>query len=149
MTLRETIQQNTITAMKAKDAARLETLRMLAAAIQTREIADRTKKLTDDDILAIVKSEVKKRSDAAEDYTKGGRPELAEKERAEITILEGYLPAQLSDEAIGTYVAEAIAETGASSAQQFGDVMKALMPKIAGRADGKRVSAVVKQTLAP
>ena len=106
------------------------------------------RELSDADVVAVLGREAKKRREAATAYDEANRPELAERERAELAVLEGYLPAQLGDDELAALVAEAIAETGADSPKQMGQVMKVLTPKIAGRADGGRVAAAVKAALA-
>lgn len=155
MTLKEKIQTDLVAAMKNKEELKLSTLRMLTSAIRNKEIEKRPLRqdpgqavLTDDDLLAIVASEIKKRSDAIADYEKGGRPELAQKEKEEKTILEVYLPAQLFDAELAALVAAAIKETGATTQKDFGAVMKALMPKVKGKAAGNKVSDAVKKQLA-
>ncbi|MCG2695188.1 GatB/YqeY domain-containing protein, partial [Candidatus Parcubacteria bacterium] len=103
--------------------------------------------LTDDEIIKIIKSEAKKRNDAIEAYTKGGRNELAQKEKEELAILKAYLPKELPDEEIEKIVKEAIIETKAESMEEFGNIMKEAMIKLKGQADGKRVSEIVKKLL--
>jgi len=134
-------------AMKGKDAATLSTLRMLIAAARNKEITLREggeAELTDEQIIEVVSSEIKKRRDSAEAYTSGGRPELAEKETAEIATLQKYLPAQLSDEELEKIVKEVIA----SGADNFGKVMGQVMARAKGKADGGKVGELVKKLLA-
>ena len=134
-------------AMKAKDAARLSTLRMVKAAVQNREI-EKGGELTDEELTKALQSLVKQRRDSVEQYEKAGRAELAEKERAEIAVIEEYLPRAASRVEIARAVAEVMAETGASSMKEMGAVMKAALARLAGRnADGKTVSEVVKSKL--
>jgi len=137
-------------AMRAKDAAKLGVLRMLKAAIKNAAIekggADAV--LDEAEIAAVIRKQVKQRQDSIESYEKGGRPELAAVERAEIEILTAYLPQALSAEAIETLVREAIAETGATSRKEMGAVMKLVNAKAAGRADGRALSTEVQKQLA-
>ena len=147
MKLKEQIIADMTAAMKSRDAARTSTLRMLKAAIMNRE-KEGTGALTDEDVMKLLRSQVKQRRDSVEQYQKGGRPELAAKEEAEIAIIETYLPQAASQEEIDQAVAAAIAETGASSMKEMGAVMKAAMAKLAGKnADGKMVSEAVKAKL--
>ncbi len=148
MTLKQTLQSDLNQAMKARDKVASGTLRMALAAITNAEVAgDTAKELTDDEALKVVMKEAKKRKEAAEAYDGAGRAELAEQERAELGVLEKYLPAQLSDADLDQMVAEAVAETGATNMAGMGNVMKVLQPKIAGRADGGKVAAAVKRAL--
>ncbi len=134
-------------AMKAKEAGRLSTLRMVKAAVQNREI-EKGGELTDEELTKALQSLVKQRRDSVEQYEKAGRSELAEKERAEIAVIEEYLPRAASREEIERAVSEAIAETGATSMKEMGAVMKAAQTRLAGRsADGRTVSEIVKGKL--
>jgi uncharacterized protein YqeY len=134
-------------AMKSKEAARLSTLRMVKAAVQNREI-EKGEPLTDEELVKALQSLVKQRRDSVEQYEKAGRAELAEKERAEIVVIEEYLPQAATREEIERAVAEAIAETGATSMKEMGAVMKAALARLAGRnADGRTVSEIVKAKL--
>ena len=147
MSLRERITDDMTAAMKAKDAARLSTLRMVKAAMMNREI-ERGGQLPDEELTKLLQSLVKQRRDSVEQYEKAGRAELAEKERAEIAVIEEYLPRAASPEEIEGAVAEAIAETGASSMKEMGAVMKAAQARLAGRnADGRAVSEAVRRKL--
>ena len=147
MSLKQQIISDMTAAMKAQDAARTSTLRMLKAAIMNRE-KDGTGELTDDDVLKLLRSQVKQRRDSVEQFEKAGRTELVAKEQAEIAIIETYLPQAASPEEIDQAVVAAIAETGASSMKDMGGVMKATMAKLAGKnADGKMVSEAVKTKL--
>lgn len=147
--LKDRLQNDLTTAMKARDELRTATLRMALTAVKNEEVAGgEAKELDDDAVLKVLAREGKKRREAAEAYTNAGRPELAEREVAEGRVIEEYLPAQLSDEELTALVAAAIAETGATSPQQMGAVMKAVTPKVAGRAEGGRVAAAVKAALA-
>src|SRR5919205_1810157 len=135
MSLKERIVKDMTAAMKSKEAARLSTLRMVKAAVQNREI-EKGQPLTDEETVKLLQSLVKQRRDSVEQYEKAGRNELAEKERAEITVIEEYLPRAASREEIERAVSEAVAETGASSLKEMGAVMKAAMSKLGGAADG-------------
>lgn len=137
----EKIQSDTKQAMRDKDRDRLTTLRMLADALQQDE------KFGDGDEVAVLQRERKRRLDAAEAYRDGDRIPQADAEQAEADLIETYLPAQLSDDELGSLVDQAISETEASSQKEMGAVMKALMPKISGRADGSRVSEAVRERL--
>jgi len=147
MNLKEQILADVTVAMKAKEAARTSTLRMLKAAIVNRQI-EKGGELDEEELMKLLRSQVKQRRDSVEQYGKGGRQDLVDKELAEIAVIEGYLPQAASPEEIEKAVAEAIAETGASSMKEMGAVMKAVMPRLAGKnADGKAVSEAVKATL--
>lgn len=147
MTFLERIEQDLKTAMKNKDAERLSTLRMVKTALKNREI-DKMAALTDDEAMKVLQSLVKQRRDSVEQYNQAGRAELAAKEAAEIKMIEAYLPAALDEAAITRIVEETIAETGASSPKEMGNVMKAAMAKLAGQTvDGKVVSLIVKAKL--
>jgi uncharacterized protein len=141
MTVLEQVQDDVKSAMKARDRERAAALRMIVDVLQ------QDAKLGKGDEVAVLQRERKKRVEAAEAYEGAGRGEQAAAERFEAGLIESYLPAQLSDEELGELVDAAIAETGASEQRQMGQVMSALMPKLAGRADGKRVSAAVRERL--
>ncbi len=148
MSLKDQIINDMTAAMKAQDAVRTSTLRMVKAAIMNRE-KDGGGAITDEDVLKLLRSQVKQRRDSVEQYQKAGRPELADKEIAEIAVIETYLPQAASEAEIEQAVSDAIAETGASSMKDMGAVMKAVMPKLAGKnADGRAVSDTVKKKLA-
>src|SRR5256885_1469599 len=132
MSLRERIILDMTAAMKAKDAARLSTLRMVKASVMNREI-DKGGELTDEEMTKALQSLVKQRRDSIEQYEKAGRQELADKERAEIEVIEEYLPQAASREEIEQAVSAAVAETGATSMKEMGAVMKAAMARLAGR----------------
>ena len=135
-------------AMRARDKVRSGTLRMALTAITNAEVAgDEARELSDDEVLKVLAKEAKKRKEASAAYTDAGRPELAAIEDAELVVLEAYLPAQLADDELGRIVARAVASTGATGMPQMGLVMKAAQAEVAGRADGGRVAAVVKQVL--
>ena len=147
MTLKDQIIADMIAAMKAKDAERTSTLRMIKAAITNRE-KDGGAEVTDEDVLKLLRTQVKQRRDSVEQFEKGGRQELADKEKAEIVIIEAYLPQAASRDEIDQAVAAAISETGAASMKDMGAVMKATMAQLAGKnADGKMVSEAVKAKL--
>ena len=148
MSLEKTLSADIVTAMKAKDANRLPALRMLKTALTNKSI-EKGRALDDAEELQVVSTLVKQRRDSIEQFTKGGRPDLAAKEEAEIVILNGYQPAAASDEDVAAAVAASIAETGASSAKDMGKVMKATMAALAGKTvDGKKISEAVKAKLA-
>ena len=134
-------------AMLAKDADRLSTLRLLKSAVGYVQIERKTENLSDADFVGVVQKEVKKRRDAIEQYEKGGRPELAAKEKKEITVLETFLPKPLSADELEQLVKATIQEAGATSKKEMGSVIKAVQAKAAGRADGKTISAVVGKSL--
>ena len=147
MSLKDQIISDMTAAMKAQDAARTSTLRMVKAAIINRE-KDSGSQLDDEEVMKLLRTQVKQRRDSVEQYQKAGRHDLAEKEQAEIAIIESYLPRAASQEEIDQAVAEAIAETGATSMKEMGAVMKAVMPRLAGKnADGRAVSETVKAKL--
>ena len=148
MPLNEKIAADMTAAMKAKDATRLSALRMLKAAVMNKGMVEKGRDLQDAEVLQVVASLVKQRRDSIEQFTSAGRTDLVEKETAELTVLQAYLPAAATPEEINAAVAEAIAETGASSPKDMGKVMKAVMPKLAGKnADGKAVNEAVRRTL--
>jgi len=151
MTLREKLNSGLKDAMKAKDTARLSTLRLINAAIKDREIAERGKgdevTVSEVDVLGILGKMVKQRQESARAYEEGGRLELAEKERSEISIIEDYLPKQLSEEESAEAVKKAIADTGADSIRDMGKVMGALKSKYTGQMDFSRVGGLVKAQL--
>jgi uncharacterized protein YqeY len=147
MSLKSRVVEEMKTAMRAKDAPRLSTIRMLLAAIKQREVDERIE-LTDADVLAIIDKMMKQRRDSIAQFEAGKRDDLAAAERAEIAVLEGYMPARLSDAEIDALIADAIAASGASGLAAMGKVMTLLKPKLAGRADMGAVSARIKAKLA-
>lgn len=148
MSLSEQIVSDLTAAMKAQDAERLSTLRMVKAAMMNRKI-EKGSELDDDEMEKLLRSLVKQRRDSIEQYEKAGRQELVDKEQAEIAVIETYLPQAASAAEIESAVAAAIAETGASSMKDMGKVMKAVQAALAGKnADGKTVSEIVKSKLA-
>ncbi len=149
MNLSERVDSELKTAMREKNAIKLGVLRMLKAAL-TNAIIEKggaDSKLTDAEAAQVIRKQVKQRQDSIESFEKGGRAELAEKEKAEIAVLNQYLPQAMSVAELQKIVADTIREVGASSRAQMGAVMKALQPKIAGRADGKTLSAEVSRQL--
>jgi hypothetical protein len=147
MSLRETVNTDIATAMKAKDPARLSALRMLKAAIMNKGV-EKGRDLDDGEVLQVISSLVKQRRDSIEQFSKAGRTDLVDKETAEIAVLETYLPPAATAQEIDAAVAEAIAETGATSSKDIGKVMKAVMPKLAGKnADGRTVNEAVRRKL--
>ena len=147
MSLNAQIAADLTAAMKVKDAGRLSALRMLKAAVMNKGV-EKGRDLNDAEILQVVASLVKQRRDSIEQFAKAGRTDLVEKETGEIAVLEHYLPPAVSQDEIEAAVAAAIAETGASSPKDMGKVMKAVMPKLAGKnADGKAVNEAVRRTL--
>ena len=147
MSLKSKVVEDMKTAMRAKDAARLSTIRMLLAAIKQREVDERIE-LTDADVLAIIDKMMKQRRESIAQFEAGKRDDLVAAERAEIEVLAAYMPAQLAEAEIDALIAEAIASTGAVGMAGMGKVMAALKPKLAGRADMGAVSARIKAKLA-
>ncbi len=148
MSLEQALSADIVSAMKARDQNKLTALRMLKTALTNKSI-EKGRALEGAEELQVVSMLVKQRRDSIEQFTKGGRQDLADKELAEITILNGYLPAAASDEDVAAAVAAAVSETGATSAKDMGKVMKAVMAALAGKTvDGKKVSEAVKAKLA-
>lgn len=147
MTLVEKITAELKASMMAKDADRTGALRMLKSAIGYAQIEKKVEPLPDAEALAVVQKEAKKRRDAMGEFERGGRPELAAKEAAELKVLEEFLPKQLSAEELEALVKAAIAEAGATSKKDMGAVMKVAQAKAAGRADGKTLSGLVNRLL--
>jgi hypothetical protein len=147
MSLEQTLGADIIAAMKARDQTKLNALRLLKTALTNKNI-EKGRALEQAEELAVVSMLVKQRRDSIDQFTKGGRTDLAEKEQAEIAILDTYLPASASDEEVAAAVTAAVAETGATSAKDMGRVMKAVMAGLAGKTvDGKKVSEAVKAKL--
>lgn len=147
MRLRDKVNSDLTKAMKAKDAERLSVLRMMKAAIRNREIELRGE-LEDPQTVQVLVSLIKQRKDSVDQFTRGNRPELAEKEAAEIKVIEEYLPEAVSDDEMARTVEEVLRETGAASLKDMGKVMKACMARFAGRpVDGNKVSLLVKSKL--
>ena len=147
MALREQLNDDIKNAMRARDSERLNALRLLSAAAKQREVDERIT-LDDAALIAIVEKEIKKRRESIAQYEKGQRQDLADKEKFEISVIEAYLPKQLSQAEIDSIVAEALASTGAKSPADMGKVMGVLKLKLAGKADMGKVSAMVKAKLA-
>lgn len=164
MSLKQKLQTDLKEAFKSGDANRKSVVGMLISAVKSREIEKRSKlaksgaesdaakldemaKLTDEEVIEVVGSEIKKRKESIAQYEGGGRPELAAQEKSEITVLMAYLPEQMSESEIRDLAQKAIAETGASGAKDMGKVLGSLMPKVKGKADGQTVSAIVKELL--
>lgn len=149
MNLSERVDADLKTAMREKNATKLAVLRMLKAAIMNAAIekSGAQGQLNDADATQVIRKQVKQRQDSIESFEKGGRAELAAKEKEELSILQSYLPQQMSADEISKAVRETIAEVGATSKQQMGVVMKAVQAKVAGRADGKTLSAEVQKQL--
>lgn len=164
MSLRKRIGDDIEGAMKRREQLKVETLRMLVAALVNKEKEKRHKvatgdkditeqelsqkaELSDEEVLDVINSEAKKRKEAMEAFEKGGRQDLVEKERAELEVLQAYLPEQLGEEELRQLVKEAVESTGAASPQDMGKVMAELMPKVKGRADGALVQKTVKEIL--
>jgi uncharacterized protein len=147
--LKERLRADLTAAMKARDEVRTRTLRLVLTAISKEEVAgDAPRQLDDAEVQRVIASEARRRREAAEAFQTAGRPEQAAAELAENAVLAEYLPAQLSDDELAEIVAEVIAETGASGMSAMGQVMKAVTPRVAGRADGSRVAAEVRGKLA-
>jgi uncharacterized protein len=143
MSVLDQVQDDVKIALKAGDRERVHALRLIADALQKAE------KDNGGDTVEVLQRERKRRLEAAEAYRDGGRPDAAEAEEREAEVIAGYMPEQLSDEELREIVGDAVAQSGASSPQEMGKVMAAVMPQVKGRADGKRVSAAVKEMLTP
>jgi uncharacterized protein YqeY len=148
MSLKEQITEDMKAAMRAKDAAKLGTIRLLTAAIKQREVDERIE-MTDTLVLAIIEKMIKQRKDSIQQFEAGARQDLADIEKSELAILSAYMPAALSEAEVRAEVAAAVAATGATGAQDMGKVMAIVKPRLAGRADMTMVSALVKAALAP
>jgi uncharacterized protein YqeY len=146
--LKDRLQADLTSSMRARDELTTATLRMVLTAVGNEEVAGKAaRELSDDEVLKVIAREAKKRREAAEAFTTGGRPDRADRELAEGGVLERYLPAQLSDADLEALVRDAVAEVGAAGPQAMGSVMKAVNPKVAGRAEGGRVAAAVRAVL--
>ena len=147
MSLQDRIQSDIAEAMRSKDTLKLAVLRMMKAAVKNKEV-EKMKALEEPEVLSVFNSLVKQRKDSIDQFRKGGREELAQKEELEIKVIESYLPAAASEDDIRRAIEEAIQETGASSMKDIGKVMKATQSRLAGKtADGARVSQMVKEKL--
>jgi len=147
MSLSDRLSQEIKSAMLARDADRLTALRLLKSAIGYAQIERKTENLSDADVIAIIQKEIKKRRDSIDQFEKGGRPELAAKEKAEVAVLEAFLPQPFSNEELEQLVRATIQEIGATTKKEMGPVIKAVQAKAAGRADGKTISALVGKLL--
>lgn len=146
MPLKAAVTEDMKTAMRAKDAPRLSTIRLLLAAIKQREVDER-KDLSDADIVSVIEKMIKQRRDSVEQYTKGNRQDLADIEQAEIVVLQGYMPRAMSDAEVDAAIAAALAASGAKGMADMGKLMAVLKPQLAGKADMGKVSALVKAKL--
>ncbi|MBE3573342.1 MAG: GatB/YqeY domain-containing protein [Moorella humiferrea] len=140
------LQQDMKDALKNHDKIRLQTIRMVLAAIKNAEI-EKMHPLSDEEVAAVIQREIKMRREALEQFAQGGREDLVHQTEAELKVLEEYLPKQLDDDELKQIIIATIAEVGAQSGKEIGKVMAALMPKIRGRADGKRANAMVRELL--
>ena len=152
MSLRQKIEDDLKTALKAGDKLRLSCLRMVKSKVQEKQVELRGKEgpeatLSEDDVTNVVSAYAKQRRDSIESYEQGGREDLAAKERAELEILTDYLPQQMGEDEVAVIVDEAVRESGASEPKDMGAVMKLVMPKVKGRADGKLVNRIVQSRL--
>jgi hypothetical protein len=146
--LKDRLRTDLTAAMKARDQVRVRTLRMALTSVTKEEVAGTSaRELSDDEVIGVLTREAKRRREAAEAFAAAGREEQAAAERAEGEVLDGYLPAQLSDDELGALVTAAIEETGAAGPRALGQVMKVLTPRVAGRAEGARVAAEVRRQL--
>ena len=147
MSLKEKLSEDIKAAMRAKESEKLATIRLINAAIKQREVDERIE-LGDDQVLSVIEKMIKQRKDSITQFEAGGRQDLADKEKSEITVLAAYMPAQMSDAEVQAEVAAAVVQSGASGPQDMGKVMAVLKPKLAGRADMTAVSGLVKAALA-
>jgi len=146
MGLREQIDTDIKGALKSGAKEKLSALRMLSAALKNKQI-DKKRPLADDEVVETIRSLIKQRKDSIEQFAKGGRQDLVDKETAEVAVLEVYLPKAMAQEELEAMIRDAVAQTGAQGAKDMGKVMKALVPLLAGRADNKLVSELVKKAL--
>jgi uncharacterized protein len=147
--LKDQLRADLTTAMKARDELRTATLRMVLSAVSAEEVAGKeARELADDEVMAVLRREAKKRREAAEAFAAAGRTEQADRERAEGDVVAGYLPAQLDDADLAALVADAVTRTGASGMRDMGKVMGVVQAAVAGRAEGGRVAAEVRRQLA-
>jgi uncharacterized protein YqeY len=147
MSLKEKLSEDMKAAMRAKESEKLATIRLINAAIKQREVDERIE-LGDDQVLSVIEKMIKQRKDSITQFEAGGRQDLADKEKSEITVLAAYMPAQMSAAEVQAEIAAAVAQAGASGPQDMGKVMAVLKPKLAGRADMTAVSGLVKAALA-
>ncbi|MGB3092334.1 MAG: GatB/YqeY domain-containing protein [Candidatus Zixiibacteriota bacterium] len=144
--LKRRINQDAKEALKSKDTLTLSVLRMLKSEIRYKEI-ERGSELSDDDVISVLSSAIKKRKDSIQQFEKGGRDDLASKEKEELAVVTKYMPEQVSEEELSRIISQAISEEGATGASDLGKVMKLVMPKVRGRADGKKVNQMVSSQL--
>ncbi len=147
MTLEERINKDYIQAMKDKAAEKSGALSYLRAMIKQVKVDKRLEKVADDEVIAVIKKQIKQRQDSIEQFEKGGRPELASKEKNELEIMKVYLPAEMATDEIKAIIDAAVKETGAASMKDMGQVMKVVREKVGGRADGKLLSDLVRERL--
>ena len=147
MSLSDDIARDMKEAMKAGDKERLSTVRLLLSAVRNKAIELRTDELADEEVQSVVATLIRQRQDSIEQYAKAGRDDLADKEAREIEVLKGYMPPQLSEDELREIVRSVAAETGATSMKEMGAVMKGVMARVKGRADGRTVNAMVKEVL--
>ncbi|MSU54890.1 MAG: GatB/YqeY domain-containing protein [Candidatus Staskawiczbacteria bacterium] len=153
MALKQQLQANTIEAMKQKNQELVDVLRMTTSAIQLKEkeqsykTKEAQKDLEDDQVISVLSSEIKKRKDAIALYEQGGRPELADKEKSEIAMLQAYLPEQLSQDELKKLITGSIAKTGATEVKDMGKIMADIMPQVKGKADNSEISKIIKELL--
>jgi len=146
VSLRQDIHKDIAVAMKAGEKERLSTVRMLMSAIKYKEV-DAHRELTDEETIAVISTLVKQRQDSIEQFTKGNRLDLVEKETKELEVLRTYLPPQLTEAEVRDIIKKAVAETGATGQKDMGKLMKVIMPQVKGKADGKLVNDIVKEAL--
>ncbi|MGB2805134.1 MAG: GatB/YqeY domain-containing protein [Candidatus Zixiibacteriota bacterium] len=144
--LKRRINQDAKEALKSKDTLTLSVLRMLKSEIRYKEI-ERGSELSDDDVISVLSSAIKKRKDSIQQFEKGGRDDLASKEKEELAVVTKYMPEQVSEEELSRIISQAISEEGATGVSDLGKVMKLVMPKVRGRADGKKVNQMVSSQL--
>ncbi len=144
--MRDDINRDMVAAMKSGDKDRLSTLRMLLSAIKYKEV-DAKHQLGDEEVVSVLSTLIKQRQDSIEQFSKGGREDLVQKESKEVEVLKGYLPPQLSADEVRDIIKKAAQETGASGPKDMGKLMKAVMPLVKGKADGKLVNDIVKEVL--
>ena len=144
--LKRRINQDAKEALKSKDTLTLNVLRMLKSEIRYKEI-ERGSELSDDDVISVLSTAIKKRKDSIQQFEKGGRDDLASKEKEELAVVTKYMPEQVSEEELSQIISQAISEEGATGASDLGKVMKLVMPKVRGRADGKKINQMVSSQL--
>jgi uncharacterized protein len=147
MSLRDRIPEDIKSALKNRERLELTVLRMLQSAIKNREIENKKRELTDEEVIGVISTEIKKRREAAKEYEKVGRPDAAADEKAEMNILMKYMPEQMGETQIRSLISKAITDTESSGMKDMGKVMKEVMPKVKGKADGALVNKLVKEGL--